>query len=386
MSDHPPQFPPKLPLPLLEGILDEDFQPFALFNRQLRFTYANRRFCKLLGHPPTADLTGFHLSLLPVTDQPEFRDFIFEWTEGTADEQEFHFTDSSPGQPERVLAIRFRRLQNPQFSQYGIISLRDATQQQQRVDLLRERITTLDRQNNHLQHYIDTNLQLENFAYLASHDMKEPLRIISNFAGLLERTCQDELSDQAQEYLDYIRDGVQVMNENINDLLIFTNLDRQEPQRTWVSTQTSAFIVQRFLEEDIKKHDATVHIGALPDRIYVDRGRFRLLLQHLVSNAVKFRHPDRPAEVRLESEETEKEWIFRIADNGIGVSAEYQEKIFLLFKRLHPRKRYPGSGVGLAICKKIIEQHGGRIWLDSSPECGSCFHFALPKPLILLGE
>ena len=386
MSDHPSQFEPKLPPQFLECILDDDFQPFALFSHQLRFTYANRRFCNLLGHPPTADLTGFHLSLLPVTEQPEFRDFIFDWTEGTADEREFFYTDKSPGQPERVLAVRFRRLQNPRFAQHGIIVLRDATQERQRYDILQQRVDQLNNQNNHLQHYIDTNLQLENFAYLASHDMKEPLRIISNFAGLLERSCQDELSEQANEYLDYIRDGVRVMNENINDLLIFTNLDRQEPQRTWVSTQTSTFIIERFLEEEVQQYGATIHTGSLPERIYADRGRFRLLLQHLMSNAIKFGHPDRPTEVRLRAEETKKEWIFTVSDNGLGVAKEYQEKIFLLFKRLHARRQYPGSGVGLAICKKIVEQHGGRIWMESCAGEGSCFHFALPKPMILLGE
>ena len=385
MSEYSPESQLKLPPSYMSAILNSDFQPFALFNRELRFTYTNRRFTNLLGHPPTADLTGFHLSVLPITERPEFQDFIYEWIEGNANEQEFFYSERTVGRAERVLAVRFRRLDHERLRDMGIVTLRDATQEQQLLDLLRERVKSLTEQNNKLQNYIDTNLQLENFAYLASHDLKEPLRVISNFAGLLERQIGSQIDEDAKESLGYIRDGVQVMNDNINDLLIFTNLDRQSSELTWVNCATSVFILERFLETEINASSANIQVGNLPERIYADRGRFRLLLQHLVGNALKFRKTDCSATVRISCEESDREWIFSVSDNGLGIEPEYHEKIFLLFKRLHNRTEYSGSGVGLSICQKIIEQHGGRIWLESEPGEGTTVSFTIPKPVIMLG-
>jgi signal transduction histidine kinase len=221
-----------------------------------------------------------------------------------------------------------------------------------------------------------SNRDLEQFAYVASHDLQEPLRMVANYTQLLAERYQGKLDANADKYIHYAVDGALRMQILVQDLLAFSRIGRQG--REMISTDCT-----RVLEMALKNLQAAIHEagavvvqGPLPE-VMADGSQLLQLFQNLVGNAIKFRGTP-PPEIRVAAEKEGREWVFSVADNGIGVAPEHREIVFAIFKRLHTREEYPGSGIGLAICKKIVEQHGGRIWVESEPGKGSCFRFTLP--------
>jgi signal transduction histidine kinase len=224
---------------------------------------------------------------------------------------------------------------------------------------------------------IRSNEALQQFAYIASHDLQEPLRMIAGYVGLLERRYRDKLDDNANEFIDFVVDGAKRMQRMINDLLLFSRVDTKA--KSFEKTEGRVIIEQVLanLQATIEEKDAEITSDTLPV-IYVDSSQIAQVFQNLISNAIKF-HGDASPKVHISAEEKEGEWYFSIKDNGIGIEEEYMNKIFVMFRRLHGRGEYPGSGIGLTICKRIIERHGGRIWVESNPDNGSTFYFTIPK-------
>jgi PAS domain S-box-containing protein len=221
-----------------------------------------------------------------------------------------------------------------------------------------------------------SNAELEQFAYVASHDLQEPLRMVASYTQLLERRYGDRLDADAREFIGFAVEGVTRMKQLILDLLAFSR----------VGTRGAAFqpvdldevvdeIVREFGSPDAEQ-DVRITAAPLP-RLSVDASQMRQVFRHLVGNAVKFRREE-PLHVRLSAERSGDEWVFACRDNGIGIAAEYFERIFVIFQRLHHRGEYDGNGIGLSICRKIVERHGGRIWVESEPGRGSTFRFTLP--------
>jgi two-component system, LuxR family, sensor kinase FixL len=222
-----------------------------------------------------------------------------------------------------------------------------------------------------------SNVELERFAYVASHDLQEPMRTVQSFAQLLQRECGESLSGDAREYLGFIIGGVQRMQTLINDLLTYSR----------VSSQGAAFgpadcneICARVLENltaAIEANRADVTVEPLPV-VIGDATQLGQVFQNLLVNAIKF-HGRRAPRIRVSAIETSRDWVFSVEDNGIGIAPEYFERIFVIFQRLHTIEEYGGTGIGLAICKKIAERHGGRIWVESAVGEGSTFRFSIPK-------
>ena len=360
-------------------LLEQDGVALAIFNANLRLTYTNRSFVHLLGHPPTADLTGFALSILPPTDQPEFQQRLHRFLEHKSEVFTYSYDHSPYGGERRYHELTISRLQS-EGTRLGIIRIYDRTQQRDTVDLLQKRLSDLHEENQKLRHYIGTNLQLENFTYLASHDLKEPLRIISNFTDLLVRKHGDRLNEEMSEYVDYIQNGVRDMNSRIRDLLLFTELDRRPPELVWVDLETSLYVVQQFLEQEIQQSGTSIRFKNLPPKIFADRTKLRLIFQHLLDNAIKFARPGVSPEIEISATETPEAWTISVRDNGIGIPRSKRDKVFLLFKRLHHREHIPGSGIGLTVCRKIVEQHGGTIRIFCEEGRGTEVRFTLPKP------
>jgi light-regulated signal transduction histidine kinase (bacteriophytochrome) len=225
-----------------------------------------------------------------------------------------------------------------------------------------------------------SNAELEQFAYVASHDLQEPLRKVASFCQLLQQRYGGQLDDRADQYIGFAVDGARRMQDLINDLLAFSRVGRVEHPHTDVDCNALVGRVRSDLSGAIEESGAEIVTGPLPT-VHADAGLLRLVFQNLVGNAIKFRGDDPPV-VHLDAERDDEFWRFRCADNGIGIDPEYAERIFVLFQRLHPRTQYEGTGIGLAMCRKIVEYHRGRMWLDpdQGDEPGSTFYFTLPAP------
>jgi PAS domain S-box-containing protein len=222
-----------------------------------------------------------------------------------------------------------------------------------------------------------SNAELEQFAYVASHDLQEPLRMVTSYVQLLARRYQNKLDKDADDFIRFAVDGTERMRGMINDLLDYSRAIRHPLRPLEVPCGAILEKTLANLTVAIEESRASVTCGPLPV-ITADEPQMIRLFQNLISNAIKFRS-SKPPEVRVTAEETDREWIFAVADNGIGFAPEYSERIFVIFQRLHTRNEYSGSGIGLAVCKKIVERHGGRIWAKSEPGAGATFFFTIPK-------
>lgn len=221
-----------------------------------------------------------------------------------------------------------------------------------------------------------SNRDLEQFAYVASHDLQEPLRMVATYTQLLAERYQGKLDENADKYIHYAVDGALRMQTLVKDLLAFSRVGRllQTPQA--VDCKVVLQSVMANLQATIQESGARISYGALPV-IVADRSELVQLFQNLIGNAIKFRSVETP-EVRITAQKKKKEWWFSVADNGIGIAPQHVDDVFVIFKRLHTREEYPGSGIGLAICKKIVEHNQGRIWVESQPRQGSTFRFTWP--------
>ncbi|MBI2954676.1 MAG: PAS domain-containing sensor histidine kinase [Chloroflexi bacterium] len=221
-----------------------------------------------------------------------------------------------------------------------------------------------------------SNADLQQFAYVASHDLQEPLRAIAGYVQLLARRYQGKLDADADDFIIHAADGAARMQALIDDLLAYSRVNTQG--QSLKPTDSSA-VLERVLASFrlvVEKNGAVVTHDQLPT-VMADASQLSQLLQNLIGNAIKF-HGKEPPRVHISAEQKGDEWVFAVRDNGIGIAPQYFERIFLLFQRLHGRARYPGTGIGLAICKKIVERHGGRIWVDSEAGKGATFYFTIP--------
>ncbi len=222
-----------------------------------------------------------------------------------------------------------------------------------------------------------SNAELQQFAYIASHDLQEPLRMITSYLQLIERRYNPLLDDDGREFIHYAVDGATRMKALINDLLTYSRVQTQQREFTLFPLENALQTAMRSLKVVIEENHVTIKYDTLP-QVYGDEILISQLLQNLLSNAIKFKRED-PVEISIRTSKAKSGWwevVF--ADNGIGIAPEYFERIFVIFQRLHTRESYPGTGIGLAICKKVVERHGGNIWLHSEVDRGTTFHFTLP--------
>ncbi|RPH96610.1 PAS domain S-box protein [candidate division KSB1 bacterium] len=222
-----------------------------------------------------------------------------------------------------------------------------------------------------------SNAELERFAYVASHDLQEPLRMMASYAQLLDQRYRGRLDNDADDFIGFITSGAERMRQLIHDLLTFSRVDTRGKPFEPVDCEKVLQEVLHNLQVAVEESGITITHDPLPT-IAADDTQMTQLFQNLISNAVKFRSPESPR-VHITASDDEHHWEFAVQDNGIGIESKYFERIFIIFQRLHGQKDHPGTGIGLAICRKIVERHGGRIWVESKPGLGSTFHFTLPK-------
>jgi PAS domain S-box-containing protein len=246
------------------------------------------------------------------------------------------------------------------------VIIRDITERKQMLDTLAQRADAL----------AHSNQELQQFAYVASHDLQEPLRMITGYTQLLARRYRGKLDQDGDEYINYAVDGAKRMQILINDLLAYSRVGTRANQFALTDCEAILNTTLTNLQVAIQESGATVSHDPLPT-VACDAGQIGQLMQNLIGNAIKYRNSKAP-EIRVECRQEDSYWLFSVADNGIGIDPQYAERIFVIFQRLHTREEYPGTGIGLAVCKKIVERHGGRIWVQSELGNGSIFYFTLP--------
>lgn len=223
-----------------------------------------------------------------------------------------------------------------------------------------------------------SNKDLEEFAYVASHDLQEPLRMISGFTQLLEKKYKDQLDATAIEYIHFANDGAMRMQTLVEALLQYSRVGKKDASYDKVDLNDVINLVLADLDFLIKESDAQIKVGQLPV-LFANRAQMVQLFQNLVSNALKFREHGRSVEIEVACERKNDFWQFSVKDNGIGIDPKFSDRIFVIFQRLHPHKKYPGTGIGLSLCKKIVENYKGRIWLVSEPGKGCVFYFTMAQ-------
>lgn len=250
-----------------------------------------------------------------------------------------------------------------------ISAIRDVTEKKQLTGQLRMALHDLEAKNR----------ELEQFAYIASHDLQEPLRTVAGFAMLLEQQYSQALDDDGKQYIRYIREASDRMRNLIKGLLDYSLLGKEaRKQRVDLNVIVEQVLVD--LNQQISERSAVITYDYLPI-VMAYEVAIRELFQNLISNALKYQRPGVIPKIAVRVRRKQSEWFFEVEDNGIGIDPKYKEKIFGIFQRLHARSEYSGTGIGLAHCKKIVDLHGGKIWVEPAQTTGSIFHFTLPNSI-----
>lgn len=270
---------------------------------------------------------------------------------------------------------------SPMKSEEGLLltaAIRDLSEKKRLEREVREAHNSLERKVKSRTAELEVkNRELEQFAYVASHDLQEPLRTTTSFVDLLRKRYHGKLDSNADQYLDYITQSSDRMKVLIHNLLDYSRLGK-EKELVNLSCNELLQDVLHDLDQSIRETNAVIISGDLP-QITGYKTEMIQLFSNLVSNSIKFRKKDIHPEIKVNAEKENGHWIFSFKDNGIGINPAFHEKIFVLFKRLHKRSDYEGTGIGLAYCKKIVELHGGKIWVESVPENGSTFFFTISE-------
>ena len=322
--------------------------------------------------------------VVTMSTDPRGRDFL-ELLDAGSRSKAKSFLDELTDRPcllelDQLTANHTIRLVNYRFCRFQVLGATRIVavgRDQEGPPRLVEQVVRLNKELEESRRELDrSNQELEQFAYVASHDLQEPLRMVSSYTQLLARRYQGRLDTNADEFIAYAVDGANRMQRLINDLLAYSRVGTRGKE--FKPTDCTAVFDQALanLKVTIEESSAVVARGPLPT-VMADKLQIGQLLQNLIGNALKYQG-DEPPRVHVTAEQKGTEWVFSVRDNGIGIDPQYAERIFVIFQRLHNREEYPGTGIGLAICKKIVERHGGRIWVESQLGSGATFSFTIP--------
>ncbi|MGL5061174.1 MAG: PAS domain-containing sensor histidine kinase, partial [Microcoleus sp.] len=329
-----------------------------------RTTYTNRAMAKMLGYTETEMLGKSIFEFMGEETKQDAENQLDRRNQGIADKHEFKlknkngkdvwtYLSASPVMDDRGNMVSCCAL---------VYNISDRKETEQQLLQLTE---DLQRSNE----------QLEQFAYVASHDLQEPLRAVTSYAQLLAQRYHNNLDDRADKYINYIVGGATRMHQLINDLLAYSRAGRGkefEPVDCNIVVEQSLCNLQIAIAET----QAAIACEPMPT-LMADESQLVQLFQNLIGNAIKFCRQEIPL-IQISVAQQDSEWLFSVRDNGIGIAPEYAERIFIIFQRLHSRREYEGTGIGLAMCKRIVERHGGRIWVDSREGEGATFCFTIP--------
>ncbi len=347
-------------------ILESIGDAFFAVDLEWTVTYWNNKAEEILGMPREKILGE---NLWDLYEDAKSLEFYTQYHQAVEKQIDVHFEEYYP-----TLEIWFEVSAYP--SSLGLsVFFKDITERKKANERMKELNRALEQQTKEL---AASNAELEQFAFVASHDLQEPLRMITSFLAQLERKYGDELDDKAQKYIHFATDGAKRMRQIILDLLDYSRVGKVDIEREEVDLNEILDVVKRLHNKLIEEKKAVVTWDKMPV-ISAAGGPMQQLFQNLVHNALSYQKKGNKPAVKIWSEESEDHWKFYVRDNGIGIDPEYTDQIFNIFQRLHGRDEYSGTGVGLAICKKIVEDHGGEIGVESEPGEGSTFYFTIKK-------
>lgn len=345
-----------------------DHVPIGISRTDLsgRFVFVNEAFCQMVG--VTADDL---LGELPQDAAPDLSSEelsgIHSRTDVQAPSEQIVRSTSQGG--ERFMKVIRTPVKEASGRIVGSQTVwLDVTELKQAQHVLERNAQNLER----------SNVDLQQFAYVASHDLQEPLRAVSSYCQLLEKHYSPQLDERGLRWLQFIVNGARRMQTLVRDLLTYARIDNKA--ESWLTVDSGQACRQALenLAQTIEETHANVTVGKLPV-VWADATQMEVLFQNLIANAVKFRG-DQPPKVSITATRVGSDWQFAVKDNGIGIKPEFHERVFEIFKRLQSQESYPGTGIGLAICKRIVQRFGGRIWVESELGRGSTFFFTVPHP------
>ena len=352
-----------------EDVIQTLREPLIVLDETLRVRLVNRAFSKTFRIQST-DVIDASLYEIGGGEWriPKLMELLQEVGRNNAMVEDLEITAEFRAIGTRVIKINARRLDSQGGSESFVVLAMD--------DVTKAREAEADRQRL-FEELTRSNTELERFAYVASHDLQEPLRMVSSYTQIIASKYGDKLDENGHRYIGFAVDGAQRMQALINGLLHFSRIGTRGGDFTDVDMNQIMEMVQRDLETAIGQAEATVTITKIPP-VHGDRQQLMQLFQNLLINALKFRGSEKPV-VEVTALQSDDEIIVAVKDNGIGIDRKYFDKLFIVFQRLHTRSEYPGHGIGLAVAKRIVERHGGRIWIESTPGAGSTFYISL-KP------
>lgn len=365
---------------LFHAFFEGNALPAALVDRELKVLKANPLFCDRLGMPSKQDLTELPLERLPFASNEAFKHMIDNLMRHRLDRFEYELDLASPFTEETAhIKLSFWAFWRAKAFNGGLIILQDISHYRKKTKLLEERIKALQQENVQLKHALEDAEGLEQFSLLAAHDLKGPIRILGNFSQLLMRRYYDLLDEEGRDYLKFIHESAAHLNLVLTDMIHYADVARKPLYFDVFDFEQLMRQLRAKLAHLLEQRGAILEFENPPHLLHGSRKYLRLLFLHLIENAIKFAKPDVPPYIRVTYHRTPEAHVFGVHDNGIGIKPDYHEHIFELFKRLDPASNRPGSGVGLAICKKIVERHGGRIWVESEEGKGTSIYFTLQR-------
>ena len=355
---------------LAKAIVETVRDPLLVLDSDLRVHTVSRAFLRVFDLAEEKPLGQFVYHLGGGEwDIPALRQLLQGILHGSAAMDDFEVTHDFARIGRRTMLLNARLLEGAaDGARMIVLVIADIT----------ERTRIVSELKNISNELLRSNAELDQFAAVASHDLQEPLRMIVSYVDMLNRNYGSHFDEKAQKYMGFITDGGMRMTAMIRAILEYSRIGHESSNMSSIDSSTALSNAVANLKVKIADAKATILDGPLPI-ITANVNQLSQLFQNLLSNAIKFQSDQRACFIQVRADESESEWTFSIADNGIGMDQEHLPRIFQLFQRLHARDKYPGSGIGLATCKKIVEHHGGRIWVESKPDVGSTFFFTLPK-------
>jgi PAS domain S-box-containing protein len=352
-----------------ENIVETVREPLLVLNAHLKIISANSSFYRTFKVNPDETIGSFIYDLgNKQWDIPKLRELLEEVLPEKQAFDDFEVSHLFEVIGHKIMLLNAREIYREDIgAKMILLAIEDITERKQVRSQLMVAMADLERSNK----------DLEQFAYVASHDLQEPLRMVSSYTQLLAQHYEGRLDEKAKKFMDYTVDGAFRMQRLINDLLTYSRIGtRGSPLET---TDTHALLGEAIinLTAMIEEKRAIITNDDLPT-LMADASQLMQMFQNLISNAIKFQEENVP-HIHVSAQDKGREWVFSIRDNGIGIEKQYADRIFVIFQRLHTRQEYPGTGIGLAICKRIVERHGGRIWFKSEPGQGSTFFFTMKK-------